>query len=93
MTSRLLESKEDARQEAEHLQTAEVHGASTTAGLSSGARADPSGVNRAASSVENIRTEWERVSVPGLEGGAWTQELGGASPEQAMGLAEGGMTT
>ncbi|KAK3263559.1 hypothetical protein CYMTET_27642 [Cymbomonas tetramitiformis] len=51
------------------------------------------GLSQAASSVEDILNEWDDLLSPGPEGGVWTQEQSGASPEQAMALAEGGVAT
>ncbi|KAK3252907.1 hypothetical protein CYMTET_37813 [Cymbomonas tetramitiformis] len=50
----------------------------------------------AALSVEDILAEWDpwdEISSPGPEGEVWTQERSGASPEQALALAEEGVAT
>ncbi|KAK3260873.1 hypothetical protein CYMTET_30192 [Cymbomonas tetramitiformis] len=93
ITSRLLESMEDVRREAEHLSTVGGQGGGAAEARSGGARAGTSGLSQVASSVEDILAEWEDLSSPGPEGGVWTQEQSGASPEQAMALAEGGVAT
>ncbi|KAK3248785.1 hypothetical protein CYMTET_41762 [Cymbomonas tetramitiformis] len=80
IASRLLESMEDVRQEAAYLRIAWVQGEGTTEGLSGGARAGPSGINRMVSSVEDILMVRDDLSSPGLEGGVWTQKEDGASP-------------
>ncbi|KAK3273354.1 hypothetical protein CYMTET_18404 [Cymbomonas tetramitiformis] len=91
MASRLFESMEDVRQEAGHLSTVGGQGGGAAEARSGGARTG--GLNQAASSVEDILAEWEDLSSPGPEGGVWTQEQSGASPEQAMALAEGRVAT
>ncbi|KAK3267830.1 hypothetical protein CYMTET_23642 [Cymbomonas tetramitiformis] len=93
MASRLLESMEDVRREAEHLGTVGGQGRGTAQARSGGARASTGGLSQVASSVEDILNEWEDLSSPGPEGGVWTQKQSGASPEQAMALAEGGVAT
>ncbi|KAK3273675.1 hypothetical protein CYMTET_18096 [Cymbomonas tetramitiformis] len=93
MASRLLESMEDVRREVEHLGTVEGQGGGTAEARSGGARAGIGGLSQAASSVEDILNEWDDLLSPGPEGGVWTQEQSGASPEQAMALAEGGVAT
>ncbi|KAK3258150.1 hypothetical protein CYMTET_32793, partial [Cymbomonas tetramitiformis] len=85
MASRLLESMEDVRREAEHLCIVGGQGEDTAEARSGGAQA--------ASSVQDILAEWDDLKSPGPEGGVWTQEQSGASPEQAMALAEGGVAT
>ncbi|KAK3247349.1 hypothetical protein CYMTET_43150 [Cymbomonas tetramitiformis] len=57
------------------------------------AQAGAGGPIQAASRVEAILAEWDDLSSPGLEGGVWTQKQSGASPEQAMALAEEGVDT
>ncbi|KAK3283284.1 hypothetical protein CYMTET_9004 [Cymbomonas tetramitiformis] len=93
MASRLLESMEDVRREVEHLGTVGDQGGGTAEARSGGARAGIGGLSQAASSVEDILNEWDDLLSPGLESGVWTQEQSGASPEQAMALAEGGVAT
>ncbi|KAK3250800.1 hypothetical protein CYMTET_39834 [Cymbomonas tetramitiformis] len=93
MASRLLESMEDVRREVEHLGTVEGQGGGTTEARSGGARAGIGGLSQAASSVEDILNEWNDLLSPGPGSGVWTQEQSGASPEQAMALAEGGVAT
>ncbi|KAK3257956.1 hypothetical protein CYMTET_32975 [Cymbomonas tetramitiformis] len=89
MASRPLESMVDVRREAEHLSTVGVQGGGTAEARSGGAHAGTGGPSQAATSVQDILAEWEDLSSPGPEGGVWTQEQSGASPEQAMALAEG----
>ncbi|KAK3264433.1 hypothetical protein CYMTET_26827 [Cymbomonas tetramitiformis] len=84
---------EDVRREAEHLGTVGGPGRGTAEERSGRARAGTGGLSQAASSVEDILNEWNDLSSPGPEGGVWTQEQSGASPEQAMALAEGGVAT
>ncbi|KAK3246914.1 hypothetical protein CYMTET_43564 [Cymbomonas tetramitiformis] len=93
MASRLLESMEDVRREVEHLGTVEGQGGGTAEARSGGARAGIGGLSQAASSVEDILNEWNDLLSPGPGSGIWTQEQSGASPEQAMALAEGGVAT
>ncbi|KAK3255601.1 hypothetical protein CYMTET_35224 [Cymbomonas tetramitiformis] len=93
MATRLLESMEDVRREVEHLGTVEGQGGGTAEARSGGARAGIGGLSQAASSVEDILNEWDDLLSPGPESGVWTQEQSGASPEQAMALAEGGVAT
>ncbi|KAK3288055.1 hypothetical protein CYMTET_4449 [Cymbomonas tetramitiformis] len=93
MASRLLESMEDVRREVEHLGTVGGQGGGTAEARSGGARAGIGGLSQAASSVEDILNEWDDLLSPGPESGVWTQEQSGASPEQAMALAEGGVAT
>ncbi|KAK3278616.1 hypothetical protein CYMTET_13456 [Cymbomonas tetramitiformis] len=93
MASRLLESMEDVRREVEHLGTVEGQGGGTAEARSGGARAGIGGLSQAASSVEDILNEWDDLLSPGPGSGVWTQEQSGASPEQAMALAEGGVAT
>ncbi|KAK3287658.1 hypothetical protein CYMTET_4840 [Cymbomonas tetramitiformis] len=93
MASRLLESMEDVRREAEHLGTVGGQGRGTAEARSGGARAGTGGLIQAASSVEDILNEWDDLLSPGPGSGVWTQEQRGASPEQAMALAEGGVAT
>ncbi|KAK3251628.1 hypothetical protein CYMTET_39030 [Cymbomonas tetramitiformis] len=93
MASRLLESMEDVRREAEHLGTVGGQGGGTAEARSGGARVGIGGLSQAASSVEDILNEWDDLLSPGPESGVWTQEQSGASPEQAMALAEGGVAT
>ncbi|KAK3283093.1 hypothetical protein CYMTET_9198 [Cymbomonas tetramitiformis] len=93
MASRLLESMEDVRREVEHLGTVEGQGGGTAEARSGGARAGIGGLRQAASSVEDILNEWDDLLSPGPGSGVWTQEQSGASPEQAMALAEGGVAT
>ncbi|KAK3241179.1 hypothetical protein CYMTET_49033 [Cymbomonas tetramitiformis] len=89
MASRLLESMEDVRREVEHLGTVGGQGGGTPEARSGGARAGVGGLSQAASSVEDFLNEWDGLLSPGPEGGVWTLEQSGASPEQAMALAEG----
>ncbi|KAK3273067.1 hypothetical protein CYMTET_18670 [Cymbomonas tetramitiformis] len=84
---------EDVRREVEHLGTVEGQGRGTAEARSGGARAGTGGLKQAASNVEDILNELDDLSSPGPEGGVWTQEQSGASPEQAMALAEGGVAT
>ncbi|KAK3279320.1 hypothetical protein CYMTET_12791 [Cymbomonas tetramitiformis] len=93
MASRLLESMEDVRREVEHLGTVEGQEGGTAEARSGGARAGIGGLSQAASSVEDILNEWDDLLSPGPGSGVWTQEQSGASPEQAMALAEGGVAT
>ncbi|KAK3286369.1 hypothetical protein CYMTET_6071 [Cymbomonas tetramitiformis] len=93
MASRLLESMEDVRREVEHLGTVGGQGRGTAEARSGGARAGIGGLSQAASSVEDILDEWDDLLSPGPGSGVWTQEQSGASPEQAMALAEGGVAT
>ncbi|KAK3233318.1 hypothetical protein CYMTET_56367 [Cymbomonas tetramitiformis] len=94
IASRLLESMEDVRREAEHLGTVGGQGGGTAEARSGGARAGIGGLSQAASSVQDIlMAEWDDLSSPSPESGVWTQEQSGASPEQAMALAEGGVAT
>ncbi|KAK3253652.1 hypothetical protein CYMTET_37104 [Cymbomonas tetramitiformis] len=93
MASRLLESMEDVGREVEHLGTVEGQGGGTAEARYGGARAGIGGLSQAASSVEDILNEWDDLLSPGLGSGVWTQEQSGASPEQAMALAEGGVAT
>ncbi|KAK3238687.1 hypothetical protein CYMTET_51315 [Cymbomonas tetramitiformis] len=93
MASRLLESMEDVRWEVEHLGTVEGQGGGTAEARSGGAGAGIGGLSQAASSVEDILNEWDDLLSPGPGSGVWTQEQSGASPEQAMALAEGGVAT
>ncbi|KAK3268480.1 hypothetical protein CYMTET_23018 [Cymbomonas tetramitiformis] len=93
MASRLLESMEDVRREVEHLGTVGGQGGGTAEARSGGARAGIGGLSQAASSVEDILNEWDDLLSPGPGSGVWTQEQSGASPEQAMALAEGGVAT
>ncbi|KAK3233189.1 hypothetical protein CYMTET_56485 [Cymbomonas tetramitiformis] len=93
MASRLLGSMEDVRREVEHLGTVEGQGGGTAEARSGGARAGIGGLSQAASSVEDILNEWDDLLSPGPGSGVWTQEQSGASPEQAMALAEGGVAT
>ncbi|KAK3289147.1 hypothetical protein CYMTET_3418 [Cymbomonas tetramitiformis] len=59
----------------------------------SGQASGTGGLSQAASSVEDILNEWDDLLSPGAGSGVWTQEQSGASPEQAMALAEGGVAT
>ena len=93
MASRLLESMEDVRREAEHLPTGRDQGGGTAEAQSGEAHAGTGGPSQAVTSVQDILAEWDDLSSPGPEGGVWTQEQSGASPEQAMALAEGGVAT
>ncbi|KAK3234121.1 hypothetical protein CYMTET_55610 [Cymbomonas tetramitiformis] len=93
MASRLLESMEDVRREEEHLGAVEGQGGGIAEARCGGVRAGIGGPNQAASSVEDILNEWDDLSSPAPEGGVWTQEQSGASPEQAMALAEGGVAS
>ncbi|KAK3255678.1 hypothetical protein CYMTET_35153 [Cymbomonas tetramitiformis] len=93
MASRLLESMKDVRREVEHLGTVGSQGGGTPEARSGGAKAGIGGLSQAASSAEDILNEWDELLSPGPKGGVWTQEQSGASPEQAMALAEGGVAT
>ncbi|KAK3251844.1 hypothetical protein CYMTET_38837 [Cymbomonas tetramitiformis] len=93
MASRLLESMKDVQREVEHLGTVEGQGGGTAGARSGGAGAGIGGLSQAASSVEDILNEWDDLLSPGPGSGVWTQEQSGASPEQAMALAEGGVAT
>ncbi|KAK3249614.1 hypothetical protein CYMTET_40957 [Cymbomonas tetramitiformis] len=93
MASRLLESMEDVRREADHLRIAGIQGEGTAEARSGGVHASAGGPSQAALSVQDILLEWDDLSSPGPKGGVWTQEQSGASPEQAMALAEGGLAT
>ncbi|KAK3241159.1 hypothetical protein CYMTET_49048 [Cymbomonas tetramitiformis] len=93
MASRLLESMEDVQREVEHLRTVEGQGGGTAEARYGGAQAGIGGLNQTASSVEDILNEWDDLLSPGPGSGVWTQEQSGASPEQAMALAEGGVAT
>eukprot|EP00854_Cymbomonas_tetramitiformis_P034407 gene34407-biopygen28872 len=87
MASRLLESMEDIRQKAEHLHTMGGQREGGTVGLPGGAQAGPSGLTRAASSVEDIRMEWDELSSPGLEGGG--KAMARAARSQQLYVADG----
>ncbi|KAK3237747.1 hypothetical protein CYMTET_52201 [Cymbomonas tetramitiformis] len=89
--SRLLESMENVRREAESLWAAKGQGQGSAESRSAEVSAGAGGPGRAASSVKDILAEWDGLSWPGPEGGIWTQEQSGASPEQAMTLAEEGV--
>ncbi|KAK3259340.1 hypothetical protein CYMTET_31649 [Cymbomonas tetramitiformis] len=93
MAPRLLESMEDVRREAEHLSSGRGQGGGTAEAQSGEAHAGAGGPGQAAASVQDILAEWDDLSSPGPEGGVWTQERSGTSPEQAMALAEGGVAT
>ncbi|KAK3257534.1 hypothetical protein CYMTET_33385 [Cymbomonas tetramitiformis] len=55
--------------------------------------AGASGSSQTISSVQDILAEGDDLSSPGPESGVWTHEQSGASPEQAVALAEEGVTT